>query len=394
MVLVIARKSYAQDDTYLDRSFKYNPDVEISLFTRIIESPDNFRVFLRIILPEGSIIDSYTITTGTASDYSQNDIPLDTRLTYEQHGIYTGENTYVLKADVNKSPDNKLLLIRINKNDEKTSYIRTLLLEHASIFPHPDFYLSDYSSEIPVFDSFVSTTDSLIIKDLQNDNSAYYVYYYAKDFETADPPMYLLDKKVSRSLNIDSIFTIQPGQPFSLTSKGFYFIQKDTAGFIGIPTRVQDRHFPRYASIDDLYEPVIYLSTNRETLKLTSSEEKKRAFDEFWIGMSKSPDKAKSIIRNYYKQVEEANQLFTGYKEGWKTDMGMIYIILGPPDVIYNNGFTEEWYYDKQNQLPGINFSFTRIKNLFSPDHYVLVRQEQYKNYWFQAIENWREGFN
>ena len=129
-----------------------------------------------------------------------------------------------------------------------------------------------------------------------------------------------------------------------------------------------------------------------ESRELVTSEEKKRAFDEFWIGMTNSAGKAKSIIREYYQQVEEANHLFTGYKEGWKTDMGMIYIILGPPDIIYNNGFIEEWYYDKREQLPGINFSFTRIKNLFSRDHYVLLRKEQYKNYWFQAIDAWRKG--
>lgn len=55
-------------------------------------------------------------------------------------------------------------------------------------------------------------------------------------------------------------------------------------------------------------------------------------FDEFW----KSVDPSPSTVRNeafdlYYQRVQDANQRFKSYSEGWLTDMGMVYIIYGQP---------------------------------------------------------------
>ena len=63
--------------------------------------------------------------------------------------------------------------------------------------------------------------------------------------------------------------------------------------------------------------------------------------------------KAKSLIAIYYNRIQNANLHFTTFKEGWKTDRGMIYVVFG---LIYNGvcyeceGLTNP-YWVMQNSL-------------------------------------------
>ena len=61
----------------------------------------------------------------------------------------------------------------------------------------------------------------------------------------------------------------------------------------------------------------------------------KVALDDFWIKCGGNIDKARELIRIYYTRVFYSNYYFTSYKEGWRSERGMIYIIYGPPDKVY-----------------------------------------------------------
>ncbi len=52
--------------------------------------------------------------------------------------------------------------------------------------------------------------------------------------------------------------------------------------------------------------------------------------------------------------------LFTSYKEGWKTDKGMIFIVLGPPDKVQRSKDREVWTYDQRGNAQNVNFTFNR----------------------------------
>ena len=101
-------------------------------------------------------------------------------------------------------------------------------------------------------------------------------------------------------------------------------------------------------------------------------------------------ERAKEIIRNYYQQVEKANILFTNYKEGWKTDQGMVYIIFGLPTSVNESQETEEWIYN--NETLKVKFTFDKLGNLFTDKHYDLVRKENYDKVWFRMVDSWRKG--
>jgi GWxTD domain-containing protein len=215
---------------------------------------------------------------------------------------------------------------------------------------------------------------------------------YKIPFEAADPPMYIINKKVSKILNYDSMFTINPGVPFTFPSPGLYYIQSDTSRAEGFSIRCEEEHFPRLVKMEDIFEPIIYLSTLDELNKLKVAKDKKQAFESYWLKTTNSEEKAKKIIRWYYQRIEDANRFFTSYKEGWKTDMGMIYIFFGAPDAVYNNGITEKWNYSKKEELPAISFNFIRLRNVFSSKHYILERNREFKTPWYRRVDMFRKG--
>jgi outer membrane lipoprotein-sorting protein len=97
-------------------------------------------------------------------------------------------------------------------------------------------------------------------------------------------------------------------------------------------------------------------------------------------------------VREYYKRVRRANQLFTSYKEGWKTDRGMIFIVFGPPSRVFVTDKSEMWIYEKSFELPRVSFTFARIDTAFTNEHYVLLRNAEYQNLWYRVVDLWRKG--
>ena len=63
--------------------------------------------------------------------------------------------------------------------------------------------------------------------------------------------------------------------------------------------------------------------------------------DKFWLENARNVDKGKSLVSAYYNRVEAANLFFSSYLEGWKTDRGIIYVVLGPPSQVTRNQWQE-----------------------------------------------------
>jgi hypothetical protein len=79
---------------------------------------------------------------------------------------------------------------------------------------------------------------------------------------------------------------------------------------------------------------------------------------------------------------------FTSYKEGWKTDRGMTYLVFGLPDEINRNGQYEVWTYKSINA----KFTFIRTGSVFDPDYYVLERNKRFSETWYYTIDQWRKS--
>jgi len=98
------------------------------------------------------------------------------------------------------------------------------------------------------------------------------------------------------------------------------------------------------------------------------------------------------MIRTYYNRVITANKLFTCHKEGWQTDRGMIYIVLGPPMNTVQEPDKEIWNYPRSG-LPG-NDRFVFLKSTLPYDynHFELIRNQEFKPIWMANVESWRTG--
>lgn len=64
-------------------------------------------------------------------------------------------------------------------------------------------------------------------------------------------------------------------------------------------------------------------------------EEQRNFFTETWKSIDPTPDTERNeLMDEYYYRVQMANRRFSGHREGWRSDRGMIYVIYGEPDAI------------------------------------------------------------
>ncbi len=161
--------------------------------------------------------------------------------------------------------------------------------------------------------------------------------------------------------------------------------------------------FPTMNSPEVMIEPLAYLASSGELDSLRSAIKPKLALDDFWIKCGGNVDKARELIRIYYTRVLYSNYYFTSYKQGWRSERGMIYIIYGPPDKVYKTMDGESWGYRKpviQSRWGGrykvsdeyLFFNFKKRENRFSDNDFYLSRSETLVTYWDRAVASWRKG--
>ncbi|HEX6223467.1 MAG TPA: GWxTD domain-containing protein, partial [Chryseolinea sp.] len=215
------------------------------------------------------------------------------------------------------------------------------------------------------------------------------ISYYNDNFPAAVPGFSEGMGRVAKAMVVDSTFSHVAGQPISFTQTGLYLIQKDTAATEGIAFRVEE-DYPRLAKVESLADPLIYVCTKQEFDRIKQAKGDKRAFDRVILGITGDTERARNFMRSYFRRVELANEFFTSYKEGWKTDRGMIYIVFGMPDQVYRFTDREVWSY--KNNMFKISFDFVKSSTLFDPENFVLVRDKKIQETWYEVIDLWRNA--
>ncbi|MBZ0200226.1 MAG: GWxTD domain-containing protein [Ignavibacteriaceae bacterium] len=122
----------------------------------------------------------------------------------------------------------------------------------------------------------------------------------------------------------------------------------------GVPSSIKD--------LDKAAKQLVYIAKEEEIDKIEEAinrDEKIKAYLDFWKTKDPTPQTEDNpIFDEYYRRVAYANEKFSHYTEGWKTDRGMVFIILGPPDNVDRHPFEfntkpyEIWeYYDLNRQF-------------------------------------------
>ncbi|OIN55824.1 GWxTD domain-containing protein [Arsenicibacter rosenii] len=288
---------------------------------------------------------------------------------------------------------NGILLTEITETNNGKKALNDLPVRFRSTKLSDRYALFDKDGKLPLLRNYVNLKDTVVIRDVNGTVKPLYTFRYRHDFEAASSPMNTTTRPAPKTLTVDSSLVINTSQPFRMPSEGLYFFLEDSTETYGVGLVVADNRFPKLTRPEKLVKPVLYMSTSTEINELNNTKEVKKAFDRYWLNlMSGNEDIARRAIRAYFNRVEDANRLFTTYKEGWKTDKGMIYVVLGPPDRVQRSRDREVWVYNRRANVSEINFTFNRKPNQFVEDHYELVRYMEYQPIWYPIVEAWRTG--
>jgi GWxTD domain-containing protein len=278
-----------------------------------------------------------------------------------------------------KNSSNAQLLVARVKKSERIWLFYTLL--------DPKFPVNGSLSppdKIP-FDGYIRTgTSATAFPDKST-----YVAYYNDAFPAATPAFAEGAARVAPAIIPDSTWQVGPGENIVFPLKGLYLLQTDTTAAEGFTVRAED-DYPRLAKVESLADPLTYVCTSQEVARVRQAKGDKKAFDRVILSITLDQERARRFMKSYYRRVEIANQMFSSYKEGWKTDRGMIYIVFGPPDRVFRTAERELWYYKSSDFK--IDFEFTRSPTLFDPENYVLIRHKKFETTVYEVIDQWRNA--
>ncbi len=328
-----------------------------------------------------ALLNSYTeeILSDQTQILTVNELTLDT----ERHWVFERE------FDLNPEEPTSILLFTGLDTRQGDEYHTHIDLKSPFVFDQPSFG-AFYANNVGFDQNYLNAGAALLFKS--SSGPTLHSFYYPIEFEVPYPPMETKPAAVPKELIVIDEGDFLSNVPHSLDKIGYYFIQSDTTKPAGLVIKTTHEAFPKVKDWNEMVQMVTYISTRKEHETLLMATDKKKALDEYWINLTRNPETAKTLIREYFRQVEFANLLFTDFKEGWKTDKGMVYIVMGPPQEVNFSLDREVWSYGGMNESSKIRFTFARVKNILSPHYYTLNRSRAYQPVWFKNISLWRSG--
>jgi GWxTD domain-containing protein len=405
IVLSITCKSpYVASGTRWNLSAVYNPaSSQLHPSFRVYHNSDNTSLILVKLFPSELLFNQANVQGEFISKVSvqvQN---------YEINGSTTAlvdSMTYyysIKQANVGKrflaqipikTDTGKRYQVRIVTRDllRKDFNLRFIDVDKTSEFSEQNFNILNQNG-IPYFDNVVPPG---AVYKIQHRNTSYnkiFITYFRNDSPLPKPvfatgPDEIIYKKP------DSIYVIDfsPNLYIGFSQEGVYQFRFDTNIAEGLTLLNLGDDFPKVQSIKDLLEPLAYITTTGEYIKLMAGQNKKATVDNFWLNIGKSTSKARELIRIFYNRVYFANYYFTTSKPGWKTDKGMVYIVYGPPQNMQKTPNSEIWLYYTKGAENSISFTFLYKPTPFSVDNFDLQRSESQDWHWREAVDSWRAG--
>jgi GWxTD domain-containing protein len=393
-ILTFPLNSYSQETLEtLNQALRYSRYSRVAM--KIIPVQESERTFILKMpiekIEENIDFDTYQFSYAVVSGFqepltAQNLVTLTREdLIKETEYHYFFEKKVVIPA----SQETAIAILKAVDTRQGDVYYYHLDLISPFIFGHPGFW-AYYGDNIPFDQNFILKNQPVEFKG--RGMITLYSFNYPTNFDPPLPPMEIRPAPVPREVQVDFEGDFLMNNLKSFTKDGYYFIQSDTNSTQGMLIKTVHEAFPKVKDYEEMVEMVVYISTRNEHETLKAAEDKKKALDQYWYGMLKDEEAARKVIREYFKQIEFANILFTDFKEGWKTDRGMVYTVMGPPNEVFFRSNGEIWSYLIPNSNSKITFTFARVKNILTPNYYILNRSRALQPEWFKSITAWRNG--
>lgn len=285
-------------------------------------------------------------------------------------------------------------LIYITLTDINNKYnVKTLLdINKLVTKSRQNFYIRG-TDGLPFLQSYINRNQSFELVSERNNESDIHIRYFKSNNSIAKPPMYG-SERLKRTVHSDTTYHIPMDNGYSnilqLQDQGYYHFHYDSTDSKGFTVFQFTNNYPYITSPMQMLMPLRYITSKTEFKALLNSKDKKKAVEDFWVQISGNEERAVNMIKLYYNRVQNANLHFASDKEGWMTDRGMVYIVFGAPDIVYQDRKMETWKYGSPKNNKSITFNFYKVENPFTPDDYMMDRSNIYGVAWNNAIEIWR----
>jgi len=363
---------------------------------------DSSRVFFEINPEELLFMNSEQniFQAGVAVSYKvlynyESKVPVDSGTFYFEYRQDSTAGFMIMNSFDIYAPDSadyiiQFILTDLNRRQAVGAFYT---LDRTGVQPAQDFMVMEAETNQPYLSDFTNRDLNLKLWNGSSSQHLIYLRYFKGKFPLSKPP-FSTETQKPLSYKADETYLIDLGKDTTirLSKPGIYHFQYDTLVKEGLTLFRFEEDFPRLTSAENLIESIRFLTTREEFDKILVSPDKKQAVDEYWLAMAGNRERARVLIKSYYSRVQNANNFFTSYLEGWKTDRGLIYIIFGPPSSIYRNDETETWNYSQINNYGPLSFTFEKIKNPFTSSDYKLRRSNYYELPWYRAVDSWRDG--
>lgn len=292
-----------------------------------------------------------------------------------------------------KTGANYYLDMQLTDLNKKTIYSKGLNVYKQDTYSEQNFLVNS-NNKISFNNRFVKD-DVVLVQIKRPGIQEVYIDCFFRAFAIAAPP-FSLKPPDELKYKPDSSFVL----PLSTTgefsvvmpARGFYHIRMSKDMQEGLTLYSFNPTFPGVSNSDEMIDCTRYLMNKEEFESCKNAEDKKDAIDKFWLTIGGSNERARELLKRYYGRVKEANKYYSSYTQGWKTDRGMIFIIFGPPTYTYRGAKGETWVYGMETNPNSVRYVFTKTKNPFSDNDYILERSQFFKEPWYNAVDVWRQG--
>ena len=256
---------------------------------------------------------------------------------------FSSENFYTVKDFSTKPAMSDIMLISS----------KTVVDGHNKIVPNVSRNITEAGSGIEIFyEIYSDSTENRKLDYVISNESGDQVFYSStkdQEFKKGATQIFytFLDSTLSLGTYRLSVF-IKDADGDSVLGATKKFISR----LAGLPANIVD--------IDKAIAEMVYIANPEELSKMEDGKdekEKTERFLEFWKEKDPSPgNEQNEVFEEYFRRVEYSNKNFSQYTEGWRSDRGMVYIILGSPNNIDRHPFEydskpyEVWQYYELNR--------------------------------------------
>lgn len=382
LLLLTSATVQAQILRNLNFQYIYNPEEAVSFTWSVVKEGNTYRAFYDLQLTDSSQFKLASVEFEIRESVSEK----TGRALADNHTLKSNTATHKSGILVFQVSDGyKVLFAKVISSDSRKKLYKPFFFYKNLSTANSQYAMA---GSIPVSNSYIKYNQLITFSGFEANRSVQ-VSYYKDAFPAAAPSFSTAQARVAKIIKPDSVFFIEPTAEIQLTQKGLYLAQQDTASAQGVAFRLE-YDYPKLGTLESLAGPLIYISTKQEYEKIKNAENDKKKFDQIILSITGNTERARIFMRNYFKRVEAANEYFSSYKEGWKTDRGMIYIIYGVPDEVYLFEDREVWEY--KNDYLKERFQFVKSATIFDPENYVLIREKSFANDWYNMIDLWRKA--